>query len=108
MKIQFKPYYEMTSAKHALTDTNWSYLEIKDIPEDASFRQKINGQTIQVKVIDDLLASPNFVLADTGRNPNFICAKCDGPALEEGYTDNFGTTLFENEHQRLCSKCFKE
>jgi hypothetical protein len=110
MKIQFKPIYEMAEVTHVMSNTVWKLNEIKDIPEDASFRLRIGTDVYQKRVIDDLLSDPNYVMAEGGEvaNPNYECAECGAPTLEIGETNQFGTTLyFENEEgERLCKDCF--
>ena len=108
MKIQFKPFYEMESATHILSGTEWKYGEIKDIADDASIRVRINNQSVYVNLGEDLLSSPNFVRADTDKNPFYTCSRCDISTSQEGYSDplTLEGRLFEIDDQRVCQPCY--
>jgi hypothetical protein len=107
MKIQFLPHYEMAEALHVLTDTVWKYGEIKDIPDDATFRTRVNGETLYLRVIDDLLSSSNFVVAESKKNPNYVCVECGHEALDAAFITPFDTILADQDSGRICSDCFK-
>lgn len=67
----------------------WQNGAVVDIPDDEQSTVRLpNGDTKQVKTVDYVLGmGPDFVDATTGKNPNYICAKCGKETLDDGYLD---------------------
>jgi hypothetical protein len=122
MKIQFVPQYEFSEKAVHINSTlfegqypgisRWDFKEIKDIPEDLSFRANYGGSIYQVKLTDDILSSPSYVVVKSkgkAANPNFTCSVCGEPALTEYVLHpKDGTTPIpvEIDGKRVCIACF--
>ncbi len=122
MRIKFQPKNHISEMVHMRSTvleklydsiSVWHSGQIKNIPDDLQFRERINGETHYVRLVDDLLSDRSFVLADTDKNPNFICVKCGNDTYTEflpSYIPGIekGITVENQAGQRLCVKCFKQ
>ena len=109
MLIKFQPKFYQAEVEHLLSGDLWRYGEIKNIPDDRRIRVRMNRQAYYVRLTDDLLSNPDFILADTGANPNYTCCKCGIESREEGIASTYFSKLkpFEDaEGNRLCATCF--
>jgi hypothetical protein len=85
--IQFKPYFHMTEATHVLSGLVWQYDEIKEIDPEWTIRVRVDGQPINVQVVDDLLSSDQYREVDANGSPvsgdPHAAPAADVPAAQE-------------------------
>lgn len=111
MRIKFNG---TTSVIHGYSKLKWEPGEIKDIPDDQLLRikrtSKARGTDIEYRsTVDELLRNPDYVIADSGINPNFTCVEC-GAFTREIATYNPLTNVpivFQRDGHKLCRQCFQ-
>lgn len=119
MKIRYEP-EQVTGepAIHALSAlyppaqeySTWAAGETKDIPDDLTVPFKESGRRFRIRLVDELLSNPDFVLAN-GTNPNYTCTRCGVLSRQEGVVHPFNRMSevlypLEIDGERVCNPCF--
>ena len=108
MRIQFKPVYEVNEIIHVASGMTWKLGEVKDIPENAQATLIRNGDAYVCPLIKDLLSHPDFVVAETKTNPEYLCSKCGRVTHDEFVFDPIAekARFLEIDGRRVCADCF--
>jgi hypothetical protein len=60
LRIQFHPYFHVAEATHVLSGLVWKYDEVKDVDPAWTIRVRVDGQPVNVQVVEDLLSSEQY------------------------------------------------
>jgi hypothetical protein len=71
----------MAEVTHVLSGLVWSYGEIKEVDPEWTIRVRVDGQPVNVQVVDDLLSSGEYVEVGTDGKP--VAPAAAVPAAEE-------------------------
>lgn len=118
MKIKYQPLHGIPRAIHALSAlypatkhlSEWKLGELKEIPDDITIPFVSNRTRYRIRLVDDLLGSPDYVLQD-GTNPNYTCTRCKVLSREDGVCHPFNhlheeLVPLEIDGKRVCTDCF--
>lgn len=109
MKITWLPSIHMHEGVHALSKLTWQYGETKDIDPEETILVRVDSEAFRVRLVDDLLSSPDYVIAENQENPNYVCSVCGLQTRAESFAHKFMPNLaipYEVDGQRYCPDCF--
>lgn len=109
-RIKFNPFYNEGPCWHAMSGTLWEPGDERDIDNNETILVPFGDDMVRVRMVDEYLANANFVIADSGKNPNFTCSRCGKDAFDEAtFHPKSGATIpLEIDGKHVCLQCFED